>query len=210
MFHDGKIVKHSAPRTAMQIIVPLILLVLIGSFAYFFQTMSNKESRLLKDIAKKKTLIEEQRKDQDSINFYLDKYSDEINDFRSILFRERDIPLFIEGISSISKEHDVSVVSIKGLSDKEVVIKSKQKKQSFKELIGLTDKNFVIIASPFTIQLEGKLEDMSEVLYRLESNRQLLTVSDFDFIMVKYPKMRVNFRLDLYSLEAGKGKGKGK
>ena len=109
--------KPSGVVKVVCIVVSILFTVaLISTYLFYYINSSGVRG----DIQLKKerlAVLETEVKDLSSL---LEKYSQDIEKFEKILFKDKDIPLFLEGVSESAKEHDVRVIWIKALPPKRV------------------------------------------------------------------------------------------
>ncbi|MDP8265428.1 MAG: hypothetical protein P9M07_00600 [Candidatus Aceula meridiana] len=142
------------------------------------------------------------------LDVLLGEYYEDIENFEKFLFKEKDIPLFLEDMSDSSEEFEIAVKNIQALEIKEVevekaprtaekIAQNQSRNSNKKEL----DTNIlVMVSTPFKINIEGKFRDVLQFILSVEESRQLLTVSEVKISSRKYPVILGEFRLDLYSL----------
>ncbi len=201
MYHESKIVILPKPLTNHQVArAMLILFLLIGLVgSYYF--ISERQKSLQQQSIVASSQIKQLEEDKEYMDTYFQRYENILDEFKQVLFRERDIPLFLNGISDISQENNVTVASIRNLPEKKITINKKQstskklKQATFQE----DDMSLTIAITPLRVQVKGALDNILSLLDALEQSKQLLVISDFTFRR-KCPEMASSFQINLYGL----------
>ncbi len=201
MYHDSKIVILSKPVSS-QLVGGVVLIVFLAlGLGFMSYSVSVRAEKIQKDIVRKTAAVERLEEDKARMHVDLQAYEDAINEFKQILFKERDVSLFLTGISEISQKNKVAVLAIKNLAEKKIAIDTPASgKKGLDTFLEEKKMIFTIAVTPLQVEMEGRLDDVLTVLGALEKTRQLLTVSDFNFTARGYPNMRVSFKIDLYGL----------
>ena len=159
--------------------------------------------RLNKDIIETKNSIEKFKKEQD--------------EFRKLLFDERDVPAFLDGISDSAAKSLVYVMEMKTQQFREVQIPQKSSdshklararvyedfdNQKFQDPKNELNEMLTLAAMPINIKVQGTFEAIVNFLNSIEGYRQLLTVSNVEITTgINYPQLTCNFTLRIYSLK---------
>lgn len=190
----------------VSIIVAISLLGLLGLWSYvrYYEAKKDWEEKKITYAKAKAQIVE--------INNSIEKFQKEKVEFESYLFREQDIPAFLEGISDFAEQAKVSVVDMK--TAKFTAVQSpKSKAEEIKQGRGVTrktdenkqltiDQMLTLAAMPITIKVEGKYEDFVTFLDKLEGFKQLLTISNVEIESGRsYPILQCDFTLKIYSFK---------
>lgn len=146
----------------------------------------------------------------------IERYKKEREEFSKLLFDERDVPTFLDGISQFAKQSLVNVVDMKtekfteveipaemsrGLSDVEKKRLQRKKQDGNREESELQEI-LTLSALPIRMNITGTYEALVNFLAYLEGYKQLLTVSDVEIASrIEYPVLSCDFVLRLYSLK---------
>lgn len=201
MYHESKIVSVSKPFEAYKALgIGLIcFIIVVSGFYYHVVTQSIKNFQIYSfDQESEAKRMQEQKEELDAQMRF---YETTIEDFQKLLFKERDVSVFLSGISRIAREHNVNLVSVRNLAQREISIEPQEhNRMALKDFFSLGRSNLVISVVPFQVVIEGTLEDIFEVLSSLEQTRQILAINQFNFNVQSFPVMRVNFQVELYGI----------
>lgn len=201
MYHESKIVKIAKPFEFYKAfgIGLIIFIILASGFYYHTLTESIKNSQIRStDQAVEAERMKEKKQELDS---QMALYEEAIEDFQKLLFKEKDVSVFLTGISETSRENNVTLVSVRNLAQRQIAIEPEERsRRSLRDFFGAGDQKLVISVVPFQVIAEGKLDDIFRVLSSLEQARQILAISQFSFTAQTYPLMRVNFQVELYGM----------
>ncbi|MDD3375696.1 MAG: hypothetical protein PHY73_08275 [Candidatus Omnitrophica bacterium] len=201
MYHESKIVVLSKSLTQSQVLGFALIFFLILGLGGSYYVISQRQQELQKNSVTNVAEVQKLTEDKERMGTYLKRYESSIDEFKKILFKQRDVSLFLNGISDISQKNNVSVVSIKNLPEKTIAINNqKVNKGNLGNLFSKKDLSMIIAVTPLKISIEGKIDDVLSVLGALEQTKQLLTISQFDFKTRDYPRMNVDFQINLYGL----------
>lgn len=208
MKKESKILKErlsSKLSKGICITICIISTVFLTSFLFFSYI---KYIDAQKDISLQKERFKKLETDRRDLNYLLKGYAKDIARFETILFKGKDIPLFLERLSESSKKFNVRITDIKALPPQRV--KKEEEAQRFKKRASKNDEAeaeaiLALQAIPFDLKIKGRFEDIVKFLLSLERHRQLLTLRNVKIKISKYPLLESNFRLDLYSLQSSGG-----
>jgi len=130
-------------------------------------------------------------------------YQGDIKRFETLLFNEKDIAAFLEGISGSSKQYKIKLKEMTALQIEQVKIKELPSPKESKHVSRAKtekDEGMYLMSSPYKIRIAGETKGVFDFMTDLEKNKQLLTLSDFHIVGRMYPQIQAEFRLDLYSL----------
>ncbi len=144
----------------------------------------------------------------------LDLYEREKLDFQRYLFREQDVPAFIDGISKFAQKSMVNIKDMKTGRFEEVVIAEKEPTAHPKADSGKNQKDeatqkkerlkraLTLAAMPIRVQMDGPYPSIVEFLGHLEGFDQLVTITDVGIVAgLEYPILKCEFTLKIYSLK---------
>ncbi len=161
-------------------------------------------------LAKIKKEIEETRNS-------IEKFKKEQAEFKGMLFDERDIPSFLDGISASAAKSAVYVVDMQSQQFSEVkvpkhVLDSGGKIQKVKnyEVDDEREKSpkeelnemLTLAAMPINFKIRGDFQAIVNFMNSIENYRQLLNVSNVEISNgSSYPYLTCQFTLKIYSLK---------
>ena len=141
------------------------------------------------------------------------QYEKEKEDFAKLLFKERDIPAFLDKISEFAKTTTVSILDMKTQRFQEVRVPDNLS-STRKNRISQKDKNPVerkkeelkniltLAAMPIDIKVQGTFTSLVDFLEQLQSYSQLLNISNIQITLSRdYPALSCQFTLRVYSLK---------
>ena len=144
----------------------------------------------------------------------LDLYEREKLDFQKYLFREQDVPAFIDGISQFAQKALVNIKDMKTGRFEEVVIaeksataksdSGKNQKDEVTQRKERLDRALTLAAMPIRVQMDGLYSSIVEFLGHLEGFDQLVTITDVGIssgMGSEYPTLKCEFTLKIYSLK---------
>ena len=138
-------------------------------------------------------------------------------EFKKLLFNDRDVPAFLDGLSRSAASTAVRIIDMKTQRFSQIIIpkdisgaslaeqhrvdadyvnaNTKDPRQEFNNLLTLA-------AMPIHIQIQGSFRAIVNFLNAVENERQLLTVSNVEINRgLAYPQLDCQFILKIYSLE---------
>jgi Tfp pilus assembly protein PilO len=151
---------------------------------------------------------------QDSI----DRLKAEQEEFKKLLFNDRDVPAFIDGISHFAAKSKVRIMDMKTQRFSQIVVPksfSDASKMENRGIIVDTDNEYkpdpqvefknrlTLAAMPIHMKIKGTFAAIVFFLNSIENDRQLLTVSNVEITRntQDYPQLDCDFILKIYSLE---------
>ena len=157
-------------------------------------------------------------KEIETTKIAIERFRKEREEFSKFLFAERDVPTFLDGISSFAAKSSVYVVDMKTQGFQQVNIpdtvlstradlallaqrnaERKEQQQAKKEDMANT---LTLAAMPIRIKISGAFESLVDFLVHLEGYEQLLTLTDVGIVTTSdYPKLSCEFTLKIYSLK---------
>lgn len=201
MYHESKIIMLPKPAMFAHVAGALLIVVLVLGLGLQYARLTEKEEQLQAKIAAKTRIIAGCKEDKARMDTYLARYEAMIGEFKKILFKEKDISLFLSGISNLSQKNNVSVVSIRNLAEKKITVAAPVLDKKASAALGAGEAAaFTIAVTPLDVNIEGQLDDVLFVLGALEQTRQLLTISNFSFTAKTYPRVNARFQIDMYGL----------
>ncbi len=158
------------------------------------------------------------QKDVELAKLSIESYKKEQEEFKGLLFEERDVPAFLDGISNSAEKSSVYVLEMKSQQFSEVTVpktmqnSNKNSKRArvydgFEEPIIKDPKEQInevltLAAMPIRIKIQGSFESIVNFLYSIENYRQLLTVSNVEISSGnQYPQLTCEFMFRIYSLK---------
>lgn len=163
----------------------LVVLGALGKLAYDGQRYN---AELAAELGVEKARMNRMIDDVDRLDQLLKKYPKDIARFEKVLFKDKDIPQFLEGLSTLSRRFDTNVQSInQGVAAK--VLRSDEGADAPP-----------LQAAAFHITLVGEMANILLFLQEIEKSAQLLTISEMTMSVKDYPSVTCTFTLDLYSL----------
>ncbi|MBN2483516.1 MAG: hypothetical protein JXD21_04880 [Candidatus Omnitrophica bacterium] len=173
----------------------------VAGGVYFYMEYMKVQEQLLPQ----RQRVGELQRDIGELDVFLRQYAADISRFEEILFQDKDIPLFLEGISSASDRFHAHIIEIKALSPQIVDIDGGRIRQSKQKIASrqqpsLQQDSLTLGSSPFRIKIKGSFENIIQFLLSLQEHRQLLSVSNVVIAEKEYPVLESSFDLDLYSL----------
>lgn len=142
-------------------------------------------------------------------------YEQEKKEFEEYLFKEQDIPAFLDDISRMAKETSVNISDMKTKSFTAVqtpietnrakarVIQNRKTKQQDQ----LSEQNqlkrmLTLAAMPINMKIEGEFEALLNFFNSIEGFKQLVTVNEVEIVSGKdYPVLKCEYTLKIYSLK---------
>ena len=133
----------------------------------------------------------------------ISQYKQEQEKFQDIIFKERDVPAFIERISQSAALANVYVSRIQSEKFTEVKLPETASPGG----VAASAKVLSLTAMPVRISVRGTFDAIVSFLSSIEGYRQLLTVSN---VVIKsdanYPRLNCDFTLKIYSVKTTDGK----
>lgn len=130
-------------------------------------------------------------------------YKEDEKKFAEFLFDERDIPSFLDEISSFARESYVNIIDMKTNRFVQVNIpKSKDGDSLSPTPQQEVDRIMTLSAMPIRINVNGTFSSLAEFFNRVQDYRQLVNVSNVKIETTdKYPRLKCSFTLRIYSLK---------
>ncbi len=190
----------------------LVILGLIGFFIY-----NGKHYLEAKDaLAQKQTELNEVKSEIAEIKQAIAKYEDEKKEFEEFLFKEQDIPAFLDSISKKAKDTAVNVTDMKTKSFRAVQqqvmggnvaqqrIRNNRRSAQQQQMLEEQElQNMLTLAAmPINMKIEGEFESLLQFFNSLEDIEQLITISNVEInTFNKYPQLSCKYTLKIYSLK---------
>jgi len=147
----------------------------------------------------------------------LDHLKTEQEEFKKLLFNDRDVPAFLDGLSHSAAKTAVHIVDMKTQRFSQIAVpkeldtaNSAERRRAYE----YTDderkidpkvefKNMLTLAAmPIHIKVHGSFRNIINFLDSIENERQLLTVSNVEIVRnMDYPQLNCEFILKIYSLK---------
>ncbi len=196
--------KETSTKAVKLITLVLCILVTCGlaaGGAYYYTEYSKAQQKLLPQ----RQRVKELKQDISDLDVFLHRYATDISRLEKILFEDKDIPLFLEGISRASSRFSTNITEIKALSPQIVDmegsrIRRNRRRSSARQREPEKQDSLTLGSSPFRIKMKGVFGDVIQALLSLQEHRQLLSVSNVVIKEKEYPLLECSFDLDLYSL----------
>lgn len=148
----------------------------------------------------------------------IERFKKEQEEFKKLLFDERDVPAFLDGISDSAATSSVYVIDMKTQQFTEVQVPKEMadsKKiarvrvyEDFEKNSSAADRKvqlkdmLTLAAMPIRIKVEGTFESIANFLNSIEGYKQLLTVSNVEITeRNSYPQLTCDFTLRIYSIK---------
>ena len=146
------------------------------------------------------------KNDENSYRDSIRKYKAQKKELERILFTDRDVSSFLEEISLIARKSQIKISEMKTRKFKKVESRNSTSiNNSFKNRTAdnknKEDSSLFLAAIPIDIRIEGRFPSIVNFLIFLEGYRQLITLSNVGIRIKKYPILRCEFILRLYSLK---------
>jgi hypothetical protein len=139
------------------------------------------------------------------------RYEEEKKEFEKYLFKEQDIPAFIDGISLMADQSLVRVVDMRSRQFVQVQVeqpydnelrKRIQKNKELKKAREEVKPVMTLAALPIDIKVEGTFPALLTFLDGLENFEQLLTIGNISMASTQqYPMLKCEFTLKIYSFK---------
>ena len=193
----------------------IVLFAAVGVNAYltYRQALEQKDLKAT-ELAEVKTQIRDLKE-----TFEL--FEKERKEFEGMLFSEKDVPAFLDGISKFAEKSNVNVIDMKTMRFQEVRypgdeedvralhsrLRKAQKVSTEKvptaaEVKAKVEKIFTLAAMPISFQVQGTYADFIKFLGHLEDFQQLLTISNVEIGTTRdYPVLKCAFTLKIYSFK---------
>lgn len=153
------------------------------------------------------------QKEIETIQTRLSHYEQEQKDFQRYLFKEEDVPAFLEGVSRFAGKSAVNILDMKTkkFSAVEIPKEAKDKNKASGSSLKTSpssgspdrqEKTPTLAAMPIQFQISGAFQDLVRFLNYLEDFQQLLTIADIEITYAKtYPILTCRFTLKIYSFK---------
>lgn len=143
-------------------------------------------------------------------------YESEKAEFQKYLFKEQDVPAFLDSISAFAQKAEVQVVDMKTrrfravktpapLTESQSRLSGMKQEKKAKAEADSEDrlKRVLTLASmPISIKTEGTFAALLEFFARFDDFAQLLTITDVQIASGRdYPVLKCSFTLTIYSLK---------
>ena len=143
------------------------------------------------------------------------RYAKEKEEFEEVLFQEQDIPAFLDDISRMAQEANVSITNMKTRAFREVqtaenVSKKANSSQNRKKTAAQRERDrkrqvekiITLAAMPINMKIEGEFESLLKFFDTMEDFTQLVTVSNVEIVAGReYPTLNCEYTLKIYSLK---------
>jgi Tfp pilus assembly protein PilO len=151
------------------------------------------------------------------VKISIDQYQKEIDQVQPYLFKERDVPAFLDNISEFAKKSSVTVIDMTTQRFQEVILPkdetasaaSEQRRRKFgndtldKKSREEEEQDVITFAAmPIQIKISGTFESLVDFLFALDGYKQLITLGNVEIgVGNNYPVLECNFLLKIYSLK---------
>jgi Tfp pilus assembly protein PilO len=148
----------------------------------------------------------------------IDRLKAEQEEFKKLLFNDRDVPAFIDGLSHSAAKYAVYIMDMKTQRFSQIVIpkdmtsvNNVERRHAYEDFEDDNKKDpkvefkdrLTLAAMPIHIKIHGTFPAIVNFLNSVENDRQLLTVSNVEIVRntTDYPQLNCEFILKIYSLE---------
>jgi Tfp pilus assembly protein PilO len=201
------------------IIIAVVFVCFILALIFWVMQSYHSLNTTLSLLSEQKNHFEKLSKDIEQTRHSIDKMRKEQDEFKTMLFDERDVPTFLDGISSSAAKSSVHVLEIKTQQFSRVVIPKDLVETSSKlaQLKSAEDPDgtnstitkaqeltqlLTLAAMPIRIKVHGTFNSIVSFLNSIEGYRQLLTISNVEIAAQRdYPQLTCEFTLSIYSLK---------
>jgi len=189
-------------RNTFLLFCSLITLAFAGAVIFNYAQLEKQQEAL----AAKQAEIERLTRRVNEQQTYIEKFNAEKKDFEQYLFKEKDVPAFLEGISAFAQQTGINVLDMKAERFREVALTKKPATTAPAKKVktAKTDpgEEITLAAMPIAFNVEGTFPSLVRFLNRLESFKQLLSISDIRIQKKNnYPTLQCNFKLKIYSFK---------
>lgn len=200
-------------KAIFTIFTVLVILGLIGFFIYNGKLYLEAKDAL----AQKQNELTQVKGEIAEIKQAIAKYEDEKKEFEEFLFKEQDIPAFLDDISKKAKDTAVNVTDMKTKSFRAVQQQvmggnvaqqriRKNRRQSAQQQQMMEEQELqnmlTLAAMPINMKIEGEFESLLQFFNSLEDIEQLITISNVEInTFNKYPQLSCKYTLKIYSLK---------
>lgn len=200
--------------------VKMIAFIICGVFTLIFLSFTlgsmfvyhNKGKR----IKECRSYLSRVNKDLVNIDESISAYKKEREEFQAILFAKEDIASFLDMVSQFAKETNIKVVDMKTKKFEKVkplmkegknikAFRAKAKKGE-KSPVQKSKKQAVLLFMPVEAKIEGDYNSIVDFLFFLENYKQLVSLTNVEIKMKRYPVLVCAFCLRIYTLEEREGK----
>ncbi len=195
--------------------VCLLLTTGLGVLAY---QRSRLAEEALVELQQKQDRLDKLNKEIVETQNSIDRFKKEQEEFAELLFQERDVPAFLDGISDSAAKSLVYVLEMKTQRFTEVkvpkeIAESRKlprarvyedfEEQTKQSRTAQLSEMLTLAAMPINFKIRGTFEAIVNFLYSIEGYRQLLTVSNVSISAdTVYPQLTCGFTLRIYSLKS--------
>ncbi|MFP4472645.1 MAG: type 4a pilus biogenesis protein PilO [Candidatus Omnitrophota bacterium] len=153
------------------------------------------------------------KKDIREIKSFIKRYKRDNEEFQKFLFKEKDVPEFLEGVSQFAGKAGVDIIDMKTQKFEEVrsayvkqaqspVVQRRMRKRVGEDSQKQRMEEFTLAAMPVHITVKGEFEAFVYFLSYLEKFKQLITVNAVEIASgTDYPVLRYSFTVKIYSLK---------
>jgi Tfp pilus assembly protein PilO len=194
--------------TLLCIAIVLLLGIILGQTYQNYRKVSRTRSA-------NQTNLQNLQKQIKTIQEQLAKYEEEQKDFERYLFKEEDVPAFLEGISRFAEQTGVNIIDMKTKKFRAVETTTDKTASAGNKTRGTSTakgqtssaqdelKNSLTLAAmPISFKITGAFQDVVKFLSHLEDFQQLLTITDIEIANIKtYPVLNCQFTLKIYSFK---------
>ena len=167
-------------------------------------------------IKRNQSYLSRLNKDLGNVEKFVSDYKKERKEFQAVLFEKEDIASFLDMVSQFAKKTNIKVVDIKTKRFEKVKPLEKEKKKEKKRkeerklssakkvkkaFVRKSKKQALLLFMPVEGKIEGNYTSIADFLFFLESYKQLVSLTDVEIKVKKYPVLACTFCLRIYSLE---------
>ena len=177
-----------------------LTIILLAGVYFFYRKFISTQKAIVTQETRLKSLKESAR----DLEAKLGEYSQDRSKFEAVSFKEEEVPLFLEGISSDAKKFNVRITEMRALPRKAVETSQPGSYQGSVLEAKPAPDDLYLASIPSEITVKGKTQDVIRFVSSIERNKKLLSISDINIRVEIYPEVRCSFHLDLYCFKAWK------
>jgi len=200
-------------------IIMSVFFLVIGIFVIAAAERYYAYKETLQNLRFQKTQLLALQQDLDMTTNSIEQIKKEQERFKEILFEERDVPAFLDGISGSAQKSLVYIMEMKTQQFNQVPVPKSisdsnmrpgQASQGAQNQAGYNSRDeqaklsdmLTLASMPIHFKIHGTFNAIVNFLGSIENYRQLLTVSNVEISTDQnYPQLICEFTMDIYSLK---------
>ncbi len=202
-------------ETIRNILIAVYLVFVLALAAWCLQGY-HAAKQALATLEGQKTLLARLNTEIENTHRSVNSLKAEQEEFKQLLFSDRDVPAFLDSLSRSAAKDGVHIIDMKTQRFSQLTVPKDLAAASSGERLRAYEeddqpkkdpkvefKNMLTLAAmPIHIKIQGKFGAIVHFLSSVESERQLLTVSNVEIDRnTDYPQLSCDFILKIYSLE---------